>query len=104
MLEFLLAMTLQGQVVNEEDLGVIGVRINVLSDTISEVHSGCPAQEAGLLPGDRILTVDGKGGGEITGKPDTYVAIKIKRGKLIITYLVKRKALHELPQLKRSSY
>lgn len=97
-------VTLQGHVSNIEDIGVIGVRIHVLSDTVSEVHPGTPAEEAGILKGDRIVSVDGNPFGEITGPPESLVTLKIKRGKEYIEFKVRRVALHSLPQLNRSNY
>lgn len=97
-------VTLQGYVSNIDDIGVIGVRINVLSDSIAVVHPGTPAEEAGIQKGDRIVSVNGNPFGEITGPPESLVTIKVKRGKEYIEFKVRRVALHSLPQLNRSNY
>lgn len=96
-----LAMTLQGQATFKDDIGVIGIRRNVLSDVITRVHPDTPAQAAGLLVGDKILWVEG---GEIDGQPGTVVTIRVKRGKEIIVFKIERQAVSELPQLNRSNY
>jgi len=68
----------------------IGVQITQLDDgiTITRVFPESPAQEAGLLPGDRILEVDGVDVTDfsinrivqkITGPPETVVAIEVFR-------------------------
>lgn len=103
-LELALATVLQGQVSNVEDIGVIGIRVNKLWDTISVVHPGTPAEKAGLLKGDQILTVDGKWDGEIDGKPGTSVTLKIRRGRQILEFSIEREALHTLPGLNRKLY
>ena len=96
-----LAMTLQGEVTYKDDIGVIGIRRNVLSDIITKVHPDTPAQYAGLLVGDRILWVEG---GEIDGPPGTIVTIRIRRGREVIVFKIERQAVSELPQLNRSNY
>ena len=104
MFDLIVAMVLQGQISNTEDIGVIGVRVNVLSDTISKVHPNTPAEQVGLQKGDKIVSVDGNPFGEVTGPPDTDVTLKIKRGKEVFTVTVRRVGVHSLPTLNPSNY
>ena len=73
-------LVLQGQATYNNDVGIIGVRLSVLSNTVSLVHPGTPAEEVGLKKGDVILDVDGKADGEITGEPDTPVTCRGRPG------------------------
>ena len=55
-----LAMTLQGQATFKDDIGVIGIRGNVLSDVITKVHPDTPAQAAGLVKVVNLLLVQSR--------------------------------------------
>lgn len=97
---------LQG--VNEELEGSfsgIGISFNLLGDTINvlEVISGGPSEKVGILPGDRIITIDDsiaagvnwtdvKVKSRLRGPKDTVVKLGIKRptAKDLLTYEVTR--------------
>lgn len=82
--------------VNEEligEIGGIGVKFTMLTDTalVQNVVAGGPSEAAGLLPGDRIIEVDGKViSGQrmyqddvlklLRGKPGSTVELGIERG------------------------
>ncbi len=83
----------------------IGVQFQIMSDSICvvEVVSGGPAQRMGVLPGDRIVAVDGESltGKNITnedvfrylrGDKDTTVKIKVVRStsKKPLDFVIKR--------------
>lgn len=85
-----------------------GVGMGVLYDPesslvmVSVVFAGSPAEEAGLLPGDMILEVDGKDmtgrrADEVTtfvrGEPDTRVRMVIIRGEERVNILVTRQQI-----------
>ncbi len=87
----------------EGKFGGVGVRFNILRDTIciTNVIKNSPSQRAGILPGDRIISVDGKktAGAKITnekvmeylkGEEGTDVKVEIQRGKTKKTYSVVR--------------
>lgn len=85
----------------------IGISFNILNDTILviNVNTGGPSQKAGMLPGDKIIRVDGKNvsGVEIKnseivtmlrGKKGSEVKVEVKRhgvGKLIPIDIVRDK-------------
>ncbi|HRS17885.1 MAG TPA: S41 family peptidase, partial [Bacteroidales bacterium] len=82
---------------------MIGKRDSVMM--ISEIFEGYPAHKAGLLPGDKIVTIDnrsiiGKNRDEIhellQGQPGTTIILGIQRGnsKTINTYSVKRETIN----------
>lgn len=71
----------------------VGIQFQIINDTICvvQVIEGGPAQHAGMLAGDRIVTVDGKSvaGKQISnddvqntlrGPKDTKVTLQVKRG------------------------
>lgn len=65
----------------EGSFGGIGIQFQTPGDTVTvvEVIGGSPADKAGLLPGDRIIAVDGK---EIAGKKiDTQDIFSMLRGR-----------------------
>jgi len=97
LISFALFLTLRGQVSYSSEAGLIGIRLSVLSNTVSIVHPGTPAEEAGLMPGDHILSVDGDKNGEIIGEPDTVVHLVVKRGQEILSFNIIRRAKHSLP-------
>lgn len=83
----------------------VGVSFMILNDTINviEVISGGPSEKMGILPGDRIISVDGKNmtGKNITnddvfsalrGEKGTHVTIQVKRqnSKTPLTFEVTR--------------
>ena len=83
----------------------IGIQFQMLNDTLFVIQtiSGCPAAKVGVLPGDRILEVDGttiagvkKPNSDIMkllrGKSGTDVAVKIKRAgvKTTIDFVITR--------------
>ncbi len=83
----------------------IGVEFNILNDTIMVVSAlnGGPSKELGIMPGDRIIEVDGKkvSGIDITneqvfkllrGKKDTKVKVVVYRpdSKKMIDYTITR--------------
>jgi hypothetical protein len=64
--------------------GRIGVRINITE--IQEIYPDTPASRAGILPGDKIIEINGKENlsgfdliNELHGEPGSNVHIKIKR-------------------------
>ncbi|HKL96960.1 MAG TPA: S41 family peptidase [Paludibacteraceae bacterium] len=74
----------------------IGIQFQMLNDTLLVVQtiSGCPAAKVGVLPGDRIVSVDGKpiSGVKMVnsdimtllrGKSGTEVGVKIKRSGVV---------------------
>ncbi|MEJ6492318.1 MAG: S41 family peptidase [Flavobacteriales bacterium] len=87
----------------EGKFGGVGVRFNILRDTIciTNVVKGSPSERAGLLAGDRIISVNGKktASAKITnqkvmeylkGKEGTKVKVEIQRGKDKKTFSVTR--------------
>lgn len=83
----------------------IGIQFQMLSDTLFVVQtiSGCPAEKVGVLPGDRMIEVDGitiagvkKPNSDIMkllrGKSGTDVAVKIKRAGVtsLIDFVITR--------------
>jgi carboxyl-terminal processing protease len=87
----------------EGKFGGVGIRFNILRDTIcvTNVIQGSPSQRAGILAGDRIISVNGEktAGAKITnekvmeylkGEEGTQVKIEIQRGKTKKTMIVVR--------------
>ena len=94
MMEFFLALILQGYISNTCQPGYIGIRINSLSNGIIEVYHGTPAERAGLKKQDEIIYV---AGGHIEGEPGTDVELTIKRGQETFKVKVTRAPVDELP-------
>lgn len=80
------------RIMTKGEYGGVGSIIQMSSDTcyvrIREIYRGFPADEAGLLPGDMFLEVDGKNMKNaktsdvselLRGKPNTEVKLKIQR-------------------------
>ena len=74
---------------------------------ISEPYEGTPSQKAGLLPGDVILTIDGKdikgfptvkASSMLRGEAGTTVEIKVLRDKEELTFAIARQVI-QLPQV-----
>ena len=70
---------------------------------VNELYEGMPAHLAGLLPGDRFVTVDGmdctgKNTKEVSdrlrGKPGTTISITMERDSQLITKEVTRRDIH----------
>ena len=70
---------------------------------VSELYEGMPAQQSGLLPGDRFVKVDGmdcegKNTKEVSdklrGKPGTTIEIILERDSQLITKQVTRRDIH----------
>ena len=70
---------------------------------VNELYEGMPAQQAGLLPGDRFVKVDGmdcKGkntqdvSNHLRGKPGTTIEIVLERDSQLITKEVTRRDIH----------
>ena len=70
---------------------------------VNELYEGMPAQEAGFLPGDRYIKVDGmdcpgKNTKEVSdklrGKPGTTIEIVLERDSQLLTKQVTRRDIH----------
>ena len=70
---------------------------------VNELYEGMPAQQSGLLPGDRFVKVDGmdcKGkntqdvSNRLRGKPGTTIEIVVERDSQLITKEVTRRDIH----------
>ena len=70
---------------------------------VNELYEGMPAQEAGFLPGDRFVKVDGmdcsgKNTKEVSdklrGKPGTTIEIVLERDSQLLTKQVTRRDIH----------
>jgi len=86
-------MALSGGVNYTEDLGVIGIRRNVLTNEIAVVHKDTPAEAAGLKKGDKIVSTE-----EISGRPGTTVTLVVKRDGKLLTFVIERVGVHTLPK------
>ncbi|HEY9716177.1 MAG TPA: PDZ domain-containing protein [Trichormus sp.] len=75
------AGVLVGMVEFDPGTGKIGVQVSP-GGKVVRVHPQSPAQECGLLPGDKIISVDGRQGdyGHIHGTVGTTVTLMIQRG------------------------
>ena len=91
---------------NKNTMVGIGVTISMSEDseylTVQSVTSKGPAANAGILPGDKLLTADGislrgfapaEASMAIRGEAGTYVEIKVLRGTETITFSVQRASL-----------
>jgi len=71
----------------------IGISFNMLNDTlfVVEVISGGPSEKVGLLPGDRIMTVDGENiaGVKISNK-EVMKRLKGPKGTLVVLQVKRR--------------
>lgn len=96
-----------GITVNEgitpNDEGRIGVQVDYSSGKIGYVYKECPAREAGLMKGDKVIIVDGKPGygkdsnsPNISGTPGTDVDITVLRGKEALRFRITRIDRHLL--------
>lgn len=82
MLEFIVAgaITLYAHIEKYKSVGIIGIRTPAFSGKISIVHSGGPADRAGIQAGDKIVKViDEFGRHSITGEPGSEVTITLRR-------------------------
>jgi len=70
---------------------------------INELYEGMPAQQSGLLPGDRFVTVDGMDcygkttkdvSERLRGNPNTTISITIERDSQLITKEITRRDIH----------
>ena len=92
MLEFIIALALEGHVINTNVEGRIGVRINLGSGAIYKIHPFSPAANAGLVIGDVVIRVDGKphNAVNISGEPGTIVKLVVKHGSDLIPMDIER--------------
>lgn len=85
----------------------IGVSYQLIGETpiITRVYKDSPAEKAGVLPGDIMLSVDGIGIEDktseeikemVTGKRGSDVVIVFKRGNDTVTYTITRNAVNAL--------
>lgn len=75
----------------------IGIQFQMLEDTLYVIQtiSGCPADKVGMLPGDRILAVDGRNiAGNKTLQSDIMSLIRGKAGSMV-RITVKRAGVRE---------
>ncbi|GAD06777.1 S41 family peptidase [Porphyromonas crevioricanis] len=81
----------------------VGIQFNLLTDTlyVVQVIPGGPSEKAGLMPGDRILAVDGENIAgvkiknstvmhKLRGDKGTLVRLSVLRGKRIQDYVITR--------------
>jgi membrane-associated protease RseP (regulator of RpoE activity) len=75
------AGVLVGMVEFDPGTGKIGVQVSP-GGKVVRVHPRSPAEQSGLLPGDKIISVDGKQGDfrHIHGTVGTTVTLMIERG------------------------
>lgn len=83
---------LQAQAYHCDDKnGAIGVRIGILNHRIQRVYPGTPAEKAGLLPGDKIVSVcDEDYRNNIAGMVGSEVIIVVKRNHEEFVFHIKR--------------
>jgi S1-C subfamily serine protease len=64
-----------------EPEGRVGIRINTAGN-IEYVHPGSPAESAGLLAKDTVVSVDGRQHAveDISGEPGSTVHLEVRRG------------------------
>lgn len=75
------AVVLVGMVQFDPGTGKIGVQVNP-GGKVVRVHPQSPAEKCGLMPGDKIIMVDGKNGdvSHIHGAVGSTVTLTIVRG------------------------
>lgn len=85
------ATVLLGKVDFDPGVGRIGVQVSP-GGKVVRVHPQSPAQKCGLLPGDKIINVDGKQGdvAHIHGAVGSTVTITIQRGDELIVRNIER--------------
>ena len=84
----------------------IGITITVMEDNsgfeVTKVNEGGPAEEAGMLPGDAIVGIEGQSAAGMTtteardlvrGEENTQVALSVRRGEEILEMSVTRKTV-----------
>ena len=82
----------------------IGITITVRPEgdgfLVTKVNEGGPAEEAGMLPEDVVVGIEGQSAAGMTadearnlvrGKPDTQVQLEVRRGSETLTFSVTRK-------------
>ena len=82
----------------------IGITITVRQEgdgfTVTKVNEDGPAEEAGMLPGDVIVEIEGQNAAAMTtsaardlvrGEPNTQVQLKVQRGEEVLSMSVTRK-------------
>ena len=82
----------------------IGITITVRPEgdgfLVTKVNEGGPAEEAGMIPEDVIVEIEGQSAAGMTadearnlvrGKPDTQVQLEVRRGSETLTFSVTRK-------------
>ena len=84
---------------------VVGIEMHNDTVTVAALEEGSPAKEAGLLAGDRLVTVDGH---PITGADDVKAALErsggsvqvtVSRGKENLTFRVEPQSTPQGPKL-----
>lgn len=87
----------------EGEFGGIGIKFKVVKDTllIVKVFENAPGAKAGLLPGDKIISVNKKpfvGASiinekiveELRGEPGSYIKLEVLRKQKIVSFNIKR--------------
>jgi carboxyl-terminal processing protease len=87
----------------EGEFGGIGIKFKIVNDTlfIVKVFENAPGAKAGLLPGDKIISVNNKAfvGQSVTneriveelrGEPGSYIKMEILRKQKIVNFNIKR--------------
>lgn len=85
------ARFIEGMVDFSPGTGKIGLRVG-RDGTVLRVKPESPAEKSGIVPGDKVLSVDGKPNdfGGIHGTPNTHVILVIQRGDEQIVRSVER--------------
>lgn len=92
------AKTLYGGTSKSKEVGMVGLTRGFCNKIVRVIFYS-PAWENGLLPGDIIISVDGKKSKSCIGTPGEYAIIKIKRKDLILTKTVKRSPESQIDKL-----
>ena len=84
----------------------IGITITVMEDNsgfeVTKVNEGGPAEEAGMLPGDVIVGIEGQSAAGMTtteardlvrGEENTQVALSVRRGEEVLEMSITRKTV-----------